>query len=35
MGRRFEFGYILEFIPKLLDYLQITLLIVAASIALG
>lgn len=35
MGRRFEFDYILQFIPKLLAYLEITLLIVAASIVLG
>ncbi|MBJ6363722.1 amino acid ABC transporter permease [Paenibacillus sp. GCM10012307] len=35
MGRRFEFVYILDFIPKLLGYLQITLFIVAASVVLG
>ncbi|MFC9775281.1 amino acid ABC transporter permease [Paenibacillus chitinolyticus] len=35
MGRRFEADYIFFFIPKLLSYLHITLLIVGSSILLG
>lgn|GEM_PF-85025 len=35
MGRRFDSHYLLEFVPKLLGYLEITLLIVAASMLLG
>lgn len=35
MGRRFDIAYVLDFIPKLLSYLQITLFIVGCSILLG
>ena len=35
MSRRFDIHYVLDFIPKLLAYLNITLLIVGSSIALG
>ncbi|WP_411349992.1 amino acid ABC transporter permease [Paenibacillus sp. WLX2291] len=35
MSRRFDINYVFDFIPKLLAYLNITLLIVGSSIALG
>lgn len=35
MSRRFDIQYVFDFIPKLLAYLNITLLIVGSSIALG
>ncbi|MBP1992216.1 amino acid ABC transporter permease [Paenibacillus eucommiae] len=35
MGRKFDIHYVIEFIPKLLSYLHITLFIVASSIVLG
>lgn len=35
MGRPFDISYVLDFLPKLLSYLHITLWIVAASILLG
>ncbi|SFF10959.1 L-cystine transport system permease protein [Paenibacillus algorifonticola] len=35
MGRKFDIHYLLDFLPKLLSYLHITLFIVAASILLG
>ncbi len=35
MGRQFDFNYVLDFLPKLLYYLHITLFIVASSIVLG
>ncbi|WP_270170866.1 amino acid ABC transporter permease [Paenibacillus sp. SYP-B4298] len=35
MGRGFDLNYVYQFIPKLLAYLEITLLIVAASMVLG
>ncbi|AJS60497.1 amino acid ABC transporter permease [Paenibacillus sp. IHBB 10380] len=35
MGRKFDISYVLDFLPKLLSYLHITLFIVASSIMLG
>jgi len=35
MGRPFDFSYVLDFLPKLLSFLHITLWIVVASIVLG
>lgn len=35
MGRSFDITYVYDFIPKLLSYLDITLLIVASSILIG
>ncbi|MFF2481917.1 amino acid ABC transporter permease [Paenibacillus sp. NPDC058071] len=35
MGRKFDISYVIDFIPKLLSYLHVTLFIVAASILLG
>ncbi|MFF2091078.1 amino acid ABC transporter permease [Paenibacillus sp. NPDC058174] len=35
MGKKFDINYVLDFIPKLLSYLDITLFIVAASLVFG
>lgn len=35
MGKKFDISYVLDFIPKLLSYLHITLFIVAASMLIG